>query len=258
MNTRTSTTIDKFLLFCVSGVLAIAIAGYFSRDTWLIALVSITSAFSITALVSFYKEKKNTKIKNKKVDLALMQFYFKDKQFAYDTIFNALSTRYKCRNDVEFIIVNETIAVYPYLVPKTLSFEKFCEILGNLPNDYKRLVIVTTKGKGSSFSKEMALLDLSIDVKVLSSEKTYNLLKQLDGLPKNEHNLKPNRRTAREFLVAALSPKAARRYLFTALLLIGSSFFMPISIYFMIVGGLCLLLAVLSKLNIIERIKQKN
>jgi len=258
--TKVSPIIDKILLFFVSVVFAIAIAGYFSRDTLLISITAITLALSLTALVGFYKERKTgiTPKKERDIELALLQFYLEPKVFAFDTVFSALNTRYNCKisnsNNNDFIVLNST-AVYTYLTPKQLDFAEFCTIYNSRPNieSLKKLVIITAKGKHSSLARELSVLELDIAIEILSSEQTYNLLERLNALPPTKHKLKPTRLTAKEFLVGALSPKATRRYLLTSLLLISSSFFMPISIYFMIFGAICLLLAILSKINIFRQ-----
>jgi len=254
MLTKVSPVIDKLLLFLVSVFFAIAVAGYFIRDTLLIALVAITSALSVTALVGLYKDKKNKGTKQKEIELSLLQFYFKTKDFALDALCNALSRRYKCKIYGEFIIIND-IAIYPYLKPKALDLETFCSVFSKLLPSSKRLVVVTSKGKHPGLSKDIDMINLPFEVTFLSGEQTYTLLERLKGLPKIEYELKPARRTAKEFFKGALSPKVARRYLLTALLLIASSFFMPTSIYFMLFGAICLLLAVLSKINILDKVK---
>jgi len=257
MFSKTSVAIDRGLMFLVSAFFAIAIAGYFTRDTIMIALVALPLALSSTALVGFYKERKAKGLHSKTAELTMVQFYLKPKNFALDTVFNALQSRYKCVKNGEFIIVNDSIAVCVSIPPSALRLEKFCAVFSKLPPATKRLVFITAKGRHSSLARDIAQIDLNVEIKVLSCEQTHILLDRLNSLPDINYNLKPARRSAKEFFVAALSPKASRRYLFTALLLIGSSFFMPTSIYFIIFGAICLLLAIISKIDVLGRLKKE-
>ena len=248
---KISPIVDKILLFLTAVFFTIAIAGFFSRDFLFISLVAITCALSVTALVSLKKEKK-VSINPKIIHEAMLQFYFKEKAFAFDTIKNALSIRYGVSVDEQYIMLNNLTAVHVCISNTPLCFDRFCTIYRECPMAVKRLVIVTSVGANVDTQKLIAAIMLGIEVEIINGEMLYKMLDRLNALPVIDIRFKAARRTAREFLAYALSPKATRRYLFTALVLIGSSFFMPSSVYFLVFGALCLGLALLSKSNIIK------
>ena len=246
---RISTSIDRVLSFFVTAFLGIAVAGFFVRDTATIIMVGATSALCITALIGLRGHKK-TGVDNKLIKQTMTQFYLKSDAFSFDAVLQALKSRYKTANtDGEYILVNH-IAVYPYLKPKQLSVEQFCTIFKTAPEGIKRLVILTANGITNETQRFIAGLTLKPFIATTKPEQTYKLLKRLGHLPHIEFKPKPARRSIRVFAAQALSPPAARRYLMTALILIGSSFFMPASIYFLVVGSICVVLSILAALDV--------
>jgi len=247
--------VDKTLLFLVSGFLSIAVAGFFVRDTAIIIVVGITAALAITALVGLYQNKKLSSCDSKLIKTCMVQFYLKEDSFALDTVFSALKVRYKNAALVGNYVVINRIAVCPYLKPKPLSVENFCSIYKDAPKDINRIIVLTANSASPETKNFIASLELKPFVYISKPTQTYLLLKHLHSLPKTEFKPKPARRTIRLFFAEALSPPAARRYLMTAILLVGSSFFMPASIYFLVVGSLCVVLSVLAALDVGGKIK---
>ena len=247
--------VDKTLLFVVSGFLAIAIAGFFVRNVATILVVGVTVALSLTALLSLRLHKKQSSIDSKLIKECMVQFYLRDDAFCIDSIFSAIRVRYK--NAIlngEFTMIGK-IAIYAYLKPRPLSVEKFCDIFKQVPKGTRRVIILTANGTSTETRSFVGGLVLKPYVFTSSAVQTYLLLKKLHSLPIVEFKRKPARRTAKLFFCEALSPPAARRYLMTALLLVGSSFFMPASIYFLVVGSVCVVLSVLAAMDVGGKIK---
>ena len=248
--TKVSLAIDRLLLFLVTAFLGFAVASFFSRDSILIIMVGVTIALCLTSLVTLRRHKKQSGLDAKAIKLSMLQFFLKPTEFALDTVFNALKGRYKDAKVTGGYIVIKRVVVYPHLHPKQLTVEKFCDIYKNLPTGARRLIILTGNGISVEASRFIASTDFKTFVTVLKPDRVYTLLNRLSSLPHIEFNHKPARRTIRLFFKEALSPPVARRYLLTALLLIGSSFFMPASIYFIVVGSVCVVLSVLAALDV--------
>ena len=242
--------VDKTLLFIVSGFLAIAVAAFFVRDLATIIVVGVTIGLSVTALVSIYQAKKISPCGAKQIKECMMQFYLNKDDFSLQTVLNALKVRYKnAAIDGDYILIDK-VAVFAYLKPKALSVDGFCDIYKNAPKNINRIVVLTANGISNDAKNFVASINLKPYAFVSKPSQTYMFLKHLHALPMLEYKLKSNRRTIKLFFAEALSPPAARRYLMTAILLIGSSFFMPASIYFLVVGSLCVLLSVLAALDL--------
>ena len=242
---RVSGVVDRALLFLVMVFFSIAIAGYFSRDSFIIIVAGITAALSITALIGFKKNKK-AGIAANSVKEVMLQFYLNPKAFTQDTIFNALASRYTVTKSDDFIMVKR-VAIYPYLYPKSLNFVDFCQIFSTRPKSANRLILLTARGQESEVKEAIAALDLKINIDILHADEVYTLLEKLNGLPPIQYTAVKKRRGISTFFTAALQPINAKRYLLTAALLIGSSFFMPSSIHYIIIAAICITLAVLCK-----------
>jgi len=251
---RISYFADKMLLFVVTAFFGIAIAGYFSRHTPTILLVGLTTALSVVSLIKLNQARKKSAIVSKNLKEVLLQFYLAPQDVNRSAIAEALSSRYTVENSGDYMLINGT-AVYTYLNPAPLKFDEFCSIYAHRPHWAKKLIFLTAAGLTPETSRSVAAIALPTPVTFFSPEQLYILLQQLDALPQIVIPFKKNQRSLKEFLSHALSPRIARRYLLTALLLIGSSFFMPSSIYFMIIGSACIVLAILAKMDIAARFK---
>ena len=251
--TKVSHLIDRALLFLVTAFFSIAVTGYFSRDPVTIITAGITSALAITALIGMLQTRK-AEVNPKPVKETMLQFYLNPESFGYDTVFSALSRRYKPEPCGKYIVVSRT-AVYPYLAPKALTLAMFCEIFSGAPPDIKRLVILAAQGQDIETHKTVPLLPFEIPVTVLDGEQTYKLLECLGGLPEIKFKSKAGKRTFKQFFAHALSPKTSKRYLLTALLLIGSSFIMPSGVYYIIVAAVCIALSVLAKIDVAAKLR---
>jgi len=247
---------DRVLLFIVAGFFAIAIAGYFTRDLFTILVTGITSALCVSALLSLRASKKKSNIDKKALTEMMQQFYFKDEQFALDSTLTALSNRYKYTKIERGFVITNKLAIYPHLKPKTFRMIDFCEVFKKLPSDIKKLVVLCSLPPHIETKNIINGIELGVTVILATPEQSYRLFRRLNSLPKTEYKRKKSKQGIKSFVSLMFMPRTARRYLLTALLLIGSSFIMPASIYFIIVGALCLVFAILAKLDIAQRFRQ--
>ena len=253
LKNKLSELIDRALLFLVTAFFSIAVAGYFSREPLVIITVGVSSALLVTALLGFLLKKRKPTISVKEVEETMLQFFLQGNEFCLDTVFHALQTRYEPEKHTEYILVNQT-AVYPFFSPEPLSFVQFCALYAKLNiAGIRRILILTAAGTDAQTAKTASLLP-NPPVIFLNGEQTFRLLQKLGGLPEIKIMLKSKKRSFKDFLIHALSPKTCKRYLFTAFLLIGSSFFMPSSLYYIVIAAICIVLTILSKLNIAARI----
>ncbi|MCL2375217.1 MAG: hypothetical protein FWC82_01670 [Firmicutes bacterium] len=251
---KVALTIDRILLFIVSAFFGIAVAGYFSRNTAVILLSGLLSAFCITALCAIFGQKKRDKNIEQKVQEVMMQFFLKGRAFAFETVLEALKTRYAVNIEKGFIIANRT-AVAVKLLPEPLKFTELCRLYATRPNEIKRLLILTARGADNESKQVMGRLP-DCKVTVLGGEKVYRLLQSLEQLPAVSIKLIEKKRDWKGFFVRALEPKNARRYLFVALLLLFSSIFMPASIFYLVVAAVCLALAILCRVDVVKRVRR--
>jgi len=251
---KVALTIDRILLFIVSAFFGIVVAGYFSRNTAVILLSGLLSAFCITALCTIFGQKKRDKNIEREVGEVMMQFFLKGKAFAFETVLEALKTRYAVTIEKGFIVANRT-AVAVRLLPEPLKFAELCRLYAARLDGVKRLLILTARGADNE-SKQVAGRLPDCKVTILNGEKVYRLLQSLEQLPAITIKLLDKKRNWKGFFVNALKPKNARRYLFVALLLLFSSIFMPASIFYLVVAAVCLALAILCRVDVVKRVKR--
>jgi len=246
---------DRILLFIVTMFFATAVAGFFSRDTVVILAAAFASAFCVTALIGLLRKNRRSDIPRREFEETMLQFFCQKEDFAFDTVFTALSKRYHAEKRDGYILINRT-AVYPRLSPAPLTLAWLYGIYAGRADNIKRIVILTAAGAERGVLPIAALLG-GISVTVLGGDDSYRVLRKLNSLPEITVKLDKKKIKPKEFLLRALSPVSAKRYLFTALFLIGSSFILPNSIYYIAVAAICLGLAFLSKINLADKVKSK-
>ena len=248
--------IDNILMFLTATFFAIAVAGYFSRDYKVIIAAALTSAVCITALTDMFREKRKP-LENPRIKEVLTQFIYNDENFAFDYVAAALEKKHSVEKKEKFILVNGVTAVFTRLKPGKISGKDISYIYGDARGKAGKIVVLSIDGADADcLSVTDALPDPKIFV--FDGEKTFGLLDSLDALPENEIILKRKKTSASEFFRACISPPRARRYFFVSLVLLLSSLFMPRSIYYVIFASICIVLGILSKINIVAKLAKKS
>ncbi|MCL2061091.1 MAG: hypothetical protein FWH03_00495 [Firmicutes bacterium] len=252
-HSKASEIIDGILLFLVTAFFGIAFAGYFSRSTYVILAAGITAALAVTALVRLFRKRGAPLIKKRDYDEMWLHFFLSGETYCLEYMYNALHTRYAAEQREGYLLVNKT-AVFVHFKPEVFSFAQLCAIFARMRTEgIKRIAVLTAAGADREAKRTAALLPES-KFFIADGEQVYRILRRLDALPKIEIKLKSARLGFKEFLTRAVAPAAAKRYLFTALFLIGSSFIMPNSVYFIVVAAICIVLTVLAKIDIAKRL----
>lgn len=247
--------IDNILTFLTATFFSIAVAGYFSSDYKIIIAAALTCAVCITALTDMLREKRKP-LENPRIKEVLTQFIYNDEKFAFDHVRDALSKKYTAESKGKFILVNGTTAVFVRLKPGKISGKDISYIYGDARAHAKKIVVLSVDGAdGDCLAVADALPDPKIFV--FDGKKTFELLEFLDALPETEITLKRKKATAPEFFRACVSPPRARRYFFVSLILLVSSFFMPQSIYYIVTASVCMVLGIVSKIDIAEKLRKK-
>ena len=246
--------IDNVLTFLTATFFSIAVAGYFSNDFKVILVSALTCAVCITALTDMFRENRKP-LENPRIKEVLTQFIYNDEKFASDYICAALEKKYTVENKGKFILVNGVTAVFVRLKPGRISAKDIAYIYGDARAHAKKTVILSVDGADTDCLAVAEVLPAP-KIIVFDGKKTFELLEFLDALPETEITLKRNRPTASQFFRACISPQRARRYFFVSLVLLLSSFFMPQSIYYIITASVCMILGIISKINLVERLKK--
>ncbi|MCL2797456.1 MAG: hypothetical protein FWD58_05335 [Firmicutes bacterium] len=277
MKQKISDSVDRVLLFLVSGFFAVAIVGYFSRNTAVILSAGFAGAVSVTALTGLLKSRRKSRsLTAGEFSDVMMQFYLMGAAGCFEAVLRALERNRPKKRD-GYILAGKT-AVFVEFYPEPLSLARLFQIYaevnaeanaekpknptngdgGGLPPPYemykvRRVLVLTMAGATDEVLKTAPLLP-GAPVTVFGGERTCRLLRFLGGLPEVTLALKREKRSYRRFLSAALSGAACKRYLITALLLVGTSFIMPMPLYYLIAAAFLITLAVLAKMNVGKRL----
>lgn len=234
---------------------------YYTTNLTNILFASVTITLCITALIGILKKrkKKMSKAEIKNMNEVFNQFIFNDTQFAIDTFHSALKQKHpeikKYNNMILIKTKKQTTAFFPYLTASKLTTQEFTKMYSSsVRRKCDAIVIATIEGAETKLKQSMEYLEKNITV--LNGEKVYKLLKSLESLPEIKIKLEKKRSF---FLIfsKALSKDKTRKYIFIAIVLLISSYFVRYSIYYIVIASICIVLSLLCYIDIVELINRK-
>jgi hypothetical protein len=254
---RFSDITDTVLMFAVSLFFGCVVTGYFSRETAVILAAGLACAFSVTALAAVLKDRRKPDIGKQEYEETWLQFFAGGEDFGFDTVLSALTKRYQEAARARGAIVCGKTGVYLHLKPERLTVSRLFTCYADAKAaGYQKLVVLTAAGAESDAARTAKLLP-EPSAAVLNGEETYRILRKLDGLPPVKFKLKKDKTGVKQFFLRAVSPVCTKRYLLTALFLVGSSFLLPQPVYYMAAAAVCLVLTLLSKIDLAGKITAK-
>ena len=242
-------------------------AGYFlPREDRL--FVSFVIAVTISGLIFLLikNKKKNdgqlTKQQLKHLDEVMSQLAFSDLAYNIKFFSEAFSKTYTVTSYKDYLTVThekQTTIVFPFMRLIKLTTADLSEMYASVTTLHPNspFLILTIEGAVKS-AEDTALSLAERKVTILSKNEIYKMLGELDAYPPVTVVIKKkNRKKITEILSGALSPKLSKRYLMIAGFMFLTSFFVPMSIYYIIFASFIAILAIACRLNIVELLMLK-
>lgn len=232
---------------------------YFLRQFWLSIIISFVISLSCLTILHFVRsnrtKKQGLKLKEKEeaenIFLSLsfsnnpMDFFAKLAQKKYQNI-------KKCKDYIVIDHKEENVKTILYV---DLSFDemtvsKLIKIYNYIKKEQATKIVILCKEYAKTeliafcenFQEKFVFLD-----EYSSYEKLY---KYYDFFPVITHKYQAKKKYAfRDFLLFSLNKKRTKGYLLSAIIIIISSLFVPMTIYYCIISSLLVILAIVSWLN---------
>ncbi|MDD4686331.1 MAG: hypothetical protein PHI76_03525 [Clostridia bacterium] len=225
----------------------------------LVLTIIITSVLTLAFdfLLIYLNKKKNIKASLKKEEIAMAEgfcnnFIFNKKTTALNFYFQLLQKEFSPIKKTEFIIFeknNKNFILFPYY--------KFNKLNG------EDLVYVFNKVKSFDFDKVILCVnDVDANIKeiadklpakfiILNKYESYEkLMKKCNIFPSEIFNFNEKTNLKFEnFLELSLNKKRASGYIFASIVLLISSFFVKVTIYYLVMSSVLLLLSIFSFIN---------
>lgn len=228
---------------------------YIKSLIWSLILSSVLTLITDWLLTNFSK-RKDLKKSLKKEELARAEgycnnFIFNNKSEAvnfYYKLFNKFSP-VKRADYIFFEKENQKIVLFPFYKFNKLVVADLVFIYNKIKNIESDKVILCINGVNEPIRK--IAMKLPIEFIILDKYETYEqLMKKFDFYPEKSFNFDDNPKfTFKNILEISLNKKKARGYIFASIILFISSFFVKITVYYLIISSILLLLSIFSYIN---------
>lgn len=258
---------DKIITLAGVYLLVLIWAGYFlPRENRM--FVSFVIAVAITGLIFLIVKRKKkiegqlTKEQLKHLDEVMSQLAFSDLTYNIKFFAETLGKEYKVTAYKEYLTVTHgerVTIVFPFMRLIKLTTADLSEMYASVTTVHPKspIIILTIEGAVKS-AEDTASALTERKVTILTKNEIYKMLGELDSYPPITVIIKKNdRRKIGEILSGALSPKLSKRYLMIAGFMLLTSFFVPMSIYYMLFASFVAVLAIACRLNIVSLLGQK-
>ncbi len=252
MNTfKFSVIVDIFFIFFSSlfffyALFLYSVGGYaLSLTLSVIISIFISSIFALVTLlkgeVKFLKEKEINLLKAFNYKLYIMPI--KD-------ILSVLENYYKSQNksvtvyENYIVLKDENSKIFPIIKPEEVSLSDIVKVYNIDKNNYKSIIIGTKFNENA----EVFIEELSLNITLFKTEELYSLLKEQNLLPKDLQLKSVKKKRLINIFKGIFIKKHAKRFLFSGVIIIFTSFFSFYPLYYIIVGGILMITSVILRL----------
>lgn len=219
-------------------------------------ILTITFSTIISLFVEFllqliiFKKEKKTSLKQKEKEEAENMFLsLSISQDVMSFYYKLASTRYKCDKKKNYVVIQHddyNVILYPFIIFSTVSPEEIRKIIVNLKNEnFKKLVVCC-----HDFSKEALSFskNFNFEIVLMNKFETYlNLYKEYNVFPTTTLNYKKTKKESlKDILSFSFNRSKTKNYLFSAVVILFSSFFIRLNLYYSIFASLLIIFAIVS------------
>lgn len=251
--------LDTLLTFTTLFLLTAVVVGYFTRQTHIILTVSLCGTLGITYFTGKLAARKQIPKQRKQERKEKLQYFlFSPPQDAVDFVREALETKGAVDERDGLLIVKKT-AFYVALTPEKVTVAVLARVFAAAKaQGVKRLVFLSAYGADDEATETASCL-LSPQTEIWEWDKVYALLSYLHHTPTQTLKLqKPKKRKKLgTVMLLALRRENAKRYLFAAIVMLVFARFVAHGVLYIVFSAVCIVLALLSRLRIGERLSGK-
>lgn len=250
--TKLAELLDAILLF---SVLVIALFLFFRTLTGTLNALAAAVAASVTAVKAISRRSAKKKLnfaESKRMNQIYTRLIYAGNQFRLDYFARLLERFGGAEKGADYLTVGRK-RVYCAFSPVPLTVSQAVAIYEECVKENCGAVILTPFAPDKDSA---AFLSGNKRLKALFGENLYRLIK--DNPPElPEQSEAPKEKKFKKLLTAAVDRSLFRRYLFAAVLLLGTSYILPQNILYIAAGSLCLVMSLVCLLNF-KSGKQKN
>jgi len=258
---------DKLITLTGVYLLVLIWAGYFlpRGDRMFVSfLIAVAITGMIFLLVS--RKKKNdgqlTKQQLEHLEEIMGQFAFSDLTYNIKFFAETFGKVYGVTAYKEYLTVTHserTTIVFPFMRLIKLTTADLSEMYASVTTVHPNspLLILTIEGAVKS-AEDTASSLTERKVTILAKTDVYKMLSELKAYPPVTVVIKKKeRKKIGEVIAGAFSPKLSKRYLIIAGFMLLTSFFVPMSIYYIIFASFVAVIAIACRLNVAKFLSKK-
>lgn len=229
---------------------------YIKSLLWAVILSSALTLLTDWLLTNFSR-RKDLKKSLKKEELARAEgycnnFIFNNKSEAVNFYFKLLSKEFSPVKRADYIVFekeNQKIVLFPYYKFNKLLVEDIIFVYNKIKSVKCDKVILCINDISEPVKK--IAMKLPINFVILNKYEAYEkFMKKFEIFPKESFNFDENQKfTFKNILEISLNKNKARGYIFASVILFISSFFVKITVYYLIMSSVLLLLSIFSYIN---------
>lgn len=246
-------TISAIIRFiCVLSISFVWLNYYFRKfSTSLIASISIAIFVEIFLLIiEINKNKKNnlTRQQNKIIDDINLALEYMAKKSQINYFANILKNMYCSQKYSDCIISiknKEKVCFVPSYNANSCSIQDAMECIKIALNHNANTLVILTNEIDSDTAKYISKID-GIKIEIFDTIKTYKLLILNNPLPECKIGIINKKYSFKDYLSIAFDRNKTKGYLTCGLILIFSSLFVPYNIYYVVMGTLSMIFALVS------------
>lgn len=230
---------------------------YFIKNLALSLVLASIFTLVCEIIIQFVKKKlqqknKISKDEQKEIENMTNSFVYSTETQNINFFYNLAKTKHnavKKSKYIEIIHPNTKIILFPFFLLRELNAQDIIYVYNKTKNaNPKRIVICTNNFDNTAQTLANKLPTQTV---LLDSKQTYfNLIKKYGVYPPKVELKIPQRQTFNDLLSYALNKKRTKGYLFSSILILFCSFFVPYNLYYIIMSSVLLILAFASFSNI--------
>lgn len=254
LNTIISRAFRITLLF----LLAFIWVRYYQKNLWLAVLYSAIICIFLDLILSLILRNKQVKSSLKKEEINLAKtfanhFIFSHKSVVLSFFYKLLSKHFEINKKTSFLWWqkgDDVVVFYPIFSTYTVKIRDIISIYNSINTPQKPTKIIVCSAE---FDRETVNFAKTAPISFLLFDQfdTYEkLMKPNNFFPTNiKKSPTPQKSNWQAIAEYALNRKRTKSWLFSGLLLIFSSFFVRVSVYYLIISSILLILAIISFTN---------
>lgn len=229
---------------------------YFVKSLTLAIILSLFITFMIEIFSKIIKRKINSKKQisideENKIEEITNSLIYLPNEKVVTYFYNLAKSKHNATKKTKYIEINHTnsnIVLYPIFRLDELNSQNVLDIYNTIKTKNVKRIIICTNIYNAKAKTTASKLDKEIIL--LNSKQTYfELIKKYAIYPEKVELKKGKKQTFSDFISYALNKKRTKGYFYSSLLILFCSFFVPYSLYYVIMSSILLVLAFASFSN---------